>query len=206
MSSLDAGIGLARRALTSSLVASAAVVAQGIRVAGIDAADGVLFYTAEGMPEEVGTEIAAVRAALGEDSARAVDSPLSGNDAWAAFLGAARADEVAVRLGVPGKHLEACRRRLPDGDAGRYLVDVAAGLIYGLYRPDDPRDARRWLASLRRPALAAGGYAVATQVPSGLADHLDPWGYRPDAVDLARRLKERWDPAGVLGPEGFPGG
>ncbi len=56
-----------------------------------------------------------------------------------------------------------------------------------------------WLEELRRPATALGGYAVVLRAPPERAAGLDRWGYEPQA----RRLKNRWDPAGILEPGTF---
>ena len=61
-------------------------------------------------------------------------------------------------------------------------------------------DAQR-LAALRQPALAVRGYAALVQPP--LDSPLDRWGYRPDGLDVMRRIKAAWDPAQILNPGEF---
>jgi hypothetical protein len=51
---------------------------------------------------------------------------------------------------------------------------------------------------LRQSALALGGYAIVMQMPAELRGAIDPWGYRPDAIDLMQKLKAKWDAAGIL--------
>ena len=60
-------------------------------------------------------------------------------------------------------------------------------------------DAKTWVNALRKPALAAGGYAVVMQMPDEWRGAIDPWGYRPDSMDVMRKLKAKWDAAGILG-------
>ena len=42
--------------------------------------------------------------------------------------------------------------------------------------------------------------------PDEVRDRVDVWGPDPSALALMRRLKERFDPAGVCNPGGFVGG
>ncbi len=192
---LAAGLELADRARARALVASAVVLeADG------NGRGGTLLYTAEGRAEDVDAELEAVAAAwyLEPEEARR-----SGTDAWAAFLRAADEESLLVRLGVPVKDLAPCLTALPEHPGARWLVDAAAGLAYGVWQPDDAGAARAWLEALRRPALELGGYAVAQAVPARLAGEIDRWGFRPEALDVMRRLKERWDPAGILEPGTF---
>ena len=57
-----------------------------------------------------------------------------------------------------------------------------------------------WLDALRKPALGLGGYAAVIQTPH---TSLDRWGYTPDAVEVMRALKQRWDSQGILNPGDF---
>ena len=217
VSSLEAGLRMARLAYGQALVASAIVIVQGFPLAGVESSAVTLLYTAEGLPQDVDAELAAVRGAWQEGSAsggasedgasedgagQPVETSLSGTDAWARFAVAAEQESLLVRIGVPGKDLEAFLPTLP-APAGRHLIDVAAGLIYCARRPQSVEAAGADLEALRRPARAAGGYAVAMRVPARCRAALDPWGHQPAAIDVMRRLKELWDPAGILNPGVF---
>jgi len=114
----------------------------------------------------------------------------------------AKGDKLLVRVGLPGKALEAYLAGLPPMPDPR-LVDVASGLIYTASRPIDSSEARDGMESLRQPAIEAGGYAVAMAVPPQFRGNLERWGYQPEAIDVMRRLKDRWDPAGILNPGVF---
>ncbi|MEM7349879.1 MAG: FAD-linked oxidase C-terminal domain-containing protein [Acidobacteriota bacterium] len=199
---LAAGLELARPALAEALVCSAVVVARGLTWPGIEDHQAVLLLTAEGAPEDVETELTAIRRAWRASGAgEIVETALTGNAAWAAFLGTAGPNRFLVRIGVRSKSLE---EYLPSLSAeSACLVDVAAGLIYGATEPKTAEAARDELEALRRPALAVGGYAVAMDIPPPFRAALDPWGYRSDAIDIMRRLRERWDPAGILSPGSF---
>ncbi len=188
---LQAGLKLGGEALAQALVASAIALAPG--------EDGyTLLYTAEGMPEEVDVELAAVetiwrRAGLGN----VAETDLTGSEFWADFLRAASHSSFLVRVGVPVKDLSDYFASLPKQPA-RWLVDCASGLAYGAWRPEGADDAKARLAAVRQPAAKLGGYAVVLSTPPELDACLDRWGYEPEALDVMRRLKARWDPAGIL--------
>ncbi len=197
---LTAGLELAGQALAQALVASAIVI-----VDDHPAPDRrySLLYTAEGIPEEVEVELAAVEKAWRHAGCREVfEAGQTGSEAWTAFLGA-EGDRLAVRAGVPVKDLARFLGSLSERPGARLLVDFAAGLVYGLLRPEGESDARTWLEELRQPALALGGYAVVLDAPREIGAALDRWGYEPEALDVMRRLKARWDPAGILEPSTF---
>lgn len=87
---------------------------------------------------------------------------------------------------------------LPDlleaaGDAWGALVGVGLAWV-GLDSADGPLDA------LRARARALGGIAPVIRGPGGLGEA------RPAALDVHRRLKAAFDPAGVLAPGRFWGG
>ena len=200
---LDAGLALAHRALGQALTASAIVFTAGDGHPAIDVPGKQLLYTAEGMPEEVEAELTEVLSRLDKDSSTDVaETSLSGTEAWAATLSGADSNSLIVRIGLPAKQLENYAKTVTQGE-GRFFYDVAASLIYGILDPDHHDHARSWLADLRQPALEVGGYAVGIRIPSSLSDSIDPWGYPSDALTVSRRLKVRWDPAGILGPIGF---
>lgn len=60
--------------------------------------------------------------------------------------------------------------------------------------------------SLRKAARRLGGALVVLRSPAELKRDIDVWGPPGDAFDLMRRLKEAWDPQGVLSPGRFVGG
>jgi sugar phosphate isomerase/epimerase len=108
-------------------------------------------------------------------------------------MGAAlAADEPLVRLGVPPSTLPALLRAAggtPDG----LLADLASGLLYR-------RGAGAWeeLAALAR---RLGGYGVA--LAGAPARDAGRWRHTPQALDLMRALKARWNPGDLLNPGAF---
>ncbi len=198
---LATGVELASQSLAQALVASAIVLVQEPRGAENSI---TLVCTAEGMPEEVEVELAAVeeiwRQAGFQDIRRA---RRTGTETWTDFLTSGGADTLAVRAGVPVKDLAGYLAALPERPGTRLLVDYASGLVYGLKPPGTGGEPATWLDALRRPALELGGYAVVLSAPPEVAANLDRWGYEPEASGVMRRLKDAWDPAGILEPGTF---
>ncbi len=62
------------------------------------------------------------------------------------------------------------------------------------------------LPRLRSDITPHDGTAVVLRAPDGVRDRLDHWGPVGDALDLMRRVKERFDPEGRLSPGRFVGG
>lgn len=62
------------------------------------------------------------------------------------------------------------------------------------------------LTELRGWAESAAGSLVLLDAPDGALPGFDPWGSTPPGLELQRRLREAFDPAGVLNPGRLPGG
>ena len=62
------------------------------------------------------------------------------------------------------------------------------------------------LLRTRRIAREAGGHAVVERCPVSLKKQIDVWGGQPEAVEIMRRLKRKFDPSGILNPGRFVGG
>jgi glycolate oxidase subunit GlcD len=163
----------------------------------------VLAYTAEGLPEDVQTELDQVRQVL---RTAAVPAPVevdevSGTDIWARLLGNSSGRALQVRIGVPARDLASyIQTQSAALNDASFIADIGNGLVYAVSEDREPAAAQHWLESLRRPALALGGYAVAIDMPGAWQDTIDRWGYQPAALDLMRGLKTRWDPGDILNP------
>ncbi|HEV2582803.1 MAG TPA: FAD-linked oxidase C-terminal domain-containing protein [Ktedonobacteraceae bacterium] len=164
-----------------------------------------LIYTVEGLAEDVQAEIEQVRAALQADEAAgvALGEPveiegISGTDVWTHFLGQA-SKAVQLRIGLPVRDLPVYVQDqatlLAGGD---FLVDYASGFVYCLLPAQDVASVAKTVEQLRASTLQAGGYAIVTHLPDEWTGIIDRWGYLPDTLDMMRKLKARWDPAGIL--------
>jgi glycolate oxidase subunit GlcD len=208
---LQQGLALARQMLSQSLVASAILLCKGCDVSGVEGLQSstyTLVYTAEGIAEDVEAELEQVRQILHlgevqESEAIEVDS-LSGTDVWVRMLGNSERGTVKVRVGVAAKDVAAYVREQGDAlDSGAFIVDVPSGQVFAVLSSDNVDVANKWLAGLRRIALMLEGYAVVLDMPEDWQGRMDRWGYRPEAIELMRGLKQRWDSAGILNGDGF---
>lgn len=62
------------------------------------------------------------------------------------------------------------------------------------------------LLRTRRVSREAGGHAVVEHCPPSLKKQIDVWGGQPEAIEIMRRLKRKFDPSGILNPGRFVGG
>jgi len=191
-----------------ALTAAALVLCHhGLPSAEVPDAAYFLFYTAEGIPADVQSELAEVRTVLaqvGAPDAIEVETT-DGVAQWRRFLHEAGPDEMVVRVGVPPQHMQLYMQMLgmQRPDSMHVLLDPLNGMMYARHAPADAAAAQRGLDGLRQPALALRGYAVALSVPEPYRATVDPWGYTPDGLEVMHRLKARWDPAGILNPGVF---
>lgn len=204
---LQQGFAWAARLLPHLLVASGLVLAPGEMIPGAPASPYHLLLTCEGLPEDVQAELEEARNVLRQAGAP-LGVPLESQSAttiWSAFMRENSAVALLVRAGLPPSLLSAYAVQTIDATPlpAQWLYDVGNGLAYARATPGAEESAQAWLAALRKPALALGGYAVAVNVPAHLDSAIDRWGYSPDALDLMHNLKARWDPAGILNPGRF---
>jgi D-lactate dehydrogenase (cytochrome) len=160
-----------------------------------------LVLTAEGIPEDVTSELAAIQGAIAPLQRH---EPLTGATTatthWADFLGAHNKEELLIRVGVPAKQLATYLVRLGDQltTAEHWLLDPLHGLLYLRHRSESAEAANRWLTGLRTTAELLDGYAVAMAVPGTFSGDIERWGVRAATQALMTQLKQRWDPQGIL--------
>jgi glycolate oxidase FAD binding subunit len=102
-----------------------------------------------------------------------------------------------VDVGVPPTSLPDLVRRL-DAAGRAYSAQIGVGACQVAV------EAAADVAAVRALAAAAGGHAVVTDGPEEL--RADAWGPDPAGVEIMRRLKAAFDPAGTLSPGRFAGG
>ncbi len=163
-----------------------------------------LVYTAEGMPEDVEAEfrqVADVLKAEGCDGDLRPDVP-SGSEAWAQWLKAASAGDLVIRAALPPVDLPAALVDMaPTLGEAPFIADLAFGQVWVQDEGSPSGDLH--LDVIRGIATSMGGYAMALSAPSATTRTLDPFGYKPDGLDLMRALKARWDPRGQVNPGAF---
>ena len=88
--------------------------------------------------------------------------------------------------------------------AARGTLDLYMG--DGTSRESNPERLTTCMAELRREAIAMGGQLTVTRGLAALSLNFDAWGDPGASLQLMKRLKERFDPHGVLNPGRFVGG
>lgn len=203
---LQQGLALARQLLPQALVASAILLCKGCDISAVEGlrrSAYTLVYTAEGIVEDVQAELEQVRHVLHTEEIQETEvvevESLSGTDVWVGLLKNAGQGVVKVRVGVAAKDLADYVRTQRDTlNMGAFIADVGSGQMFAVLSSENVDAARDWLERLRRTALALDGYAVVLEMPESWHAKLDRWGYQPEAIELMRGLKGRWDPAGIL--------
>lgn len=136
--------------------------------------------------------------------------------AWArvADLGAVAAEKypqaMVMKASLPISAGEDFAGRAQQATAGLRLA-VVAEIGVGIVRVcvlDGPRDtaAADLVGKLRQSAEALGGSLVVERCPAETKKCLDVWGNAGDSFEVMRKLKEAWDPKGILSPGRFAGG
>ena len=100
-----------------------------------------------------------------------------------------------VEAGVPPPRLGDLAHRL-EGAAVEYEARMGVGTcLAAVSSQEDVARVRGW-------AIGLGGHAVVIDAPERLRD--DPWGPPPPGVHLMRRLRDAFDPAGILNRRFLP--
>ncbi len=110
----------------------------------------------------------------------------------------------AELTGVLDSTLGACSRR--GLDAPRITGQAGIGILYvGLSGGDE--DARVAVTEeLREIWVRRGGSVVVREAPLSFKRRVEAWGPLGTRLELTRRLKEKFDPRGILNPGRFVGG
>ena len=106
-------------------------------------------------------------------------------------------DRIIWRLSVaPTKGAAAAQTIAQEADA-EFLLDWAGGLVWAALAPTDDGGA----AAVRVATAACGGHATLIRAPAALRASVAAFEPQTDGLAaLSRRVKEGFDPRGVLGP------
>ncbi|MER7281803.1 FAD-binding oxidoreductase [Dactylosporangium sp. NPDC000244] len=199
-----AGPDEAGRAVASVLAAQVVPSALEVDMA---AGEGPLTVTAlvEGVPAGVDRRAADLRKLLGEETEQAESPP----PCWGTYPWAP--GDVGIKLTcalsrVPYLLTAAgVTARLHDVPV-RVRGSAGTGVLYaGLPGDTDPGVVAGVISDLRAATRAGAGHCVVLTAPPPVRTRVDVWGH-VDGLDLMRRVKEQFDPAGTLAPGRFVGG
>jgi glycolate oxidase FAD binding subunit len=82
---------------------------------------------------------------------------------------------------------------------------AAASVVWVAFRNNGDTIAET-VEALRAVVSRSGGSVVVAEAPETLKPRLDIWGPTTDAFPLMRRLKNQFDPRGLMSPGRFVGG
>jgi glycolate oxidase FAD binding subunit len=126
-------------------------------------------------------------------------------------VGGVKHAQVVVRIlaapsgcvAVADRVVEALREK----DAGHTTVAgrLGDGFIRTCTVEDDVRKALGLVRTIVDTASAMGSHCVVERAPVEIKRLLDVWGERPNGFALMRRVKEKFDPAGILSPGRYVG-
>jgi len=83
------------------------------------------------------------------------------------------------------------------GTPAEILANAGTGLVYAACAAGD---GAALATALGRAAAEIGGYAVVEAAPPALKSRLPLWGEAPGGLHLMRRLREQFDPRGIMVP------
>lgn len=87
------------------------------------------------------------------------------------------------------------------------FAQVGVGIVHlGLWGEKLGTTAARLVTNTRKAAASLGGALVVERYPDGFNADRDTWGPAGDSLEAMRKLKEAWDPKGILSPGTFLGG
>jgi len=190
------GVVWAKHLAQRSLVASSIVLCRGYTLP--DSNSGyTLLYTAEGVESDVVTEIAGVQDALHETlPPQVMETRLSGNDLWAAWLNQPVTGGYLLRLGrAPGDVPDAISTVLLASERCSFFADFGSGHVYARGYVD--------LDTVRGATRNHGGYTILLQSAPDAPAQSTVWGHSPNALNKMRELKALWDPQKLFNTGAF---
>jgi len=112
-----------------------------------------------------------------------------------------RNTKVICKIGViPNKAVETLNQ--PTLETGLGLIHAGSGLgelHLNSVTPETILELRKWCES-------TGGFLTVLTAPLEIKQTLDVWGYNQNALDIMRRIKQKFDPQNIFNPHSFVGG
>jgi glycolate oxidase FAD binding subunit len=123
----------------------------------------------------------------------------------------AGSDEVAIKISTPPAELTgvldsalgACARR---GVSPRITGHAGVGVTYVALSGADDEARAQVVEELREIWSRRGGSVVVREAPATFKKRVEVWGPLGSRLELTRRVKEKFDPRGILNPGRFVGG
>ena len=120
-------------------------------------------------------------------------------------------DEVAVKISAPPSELTgvldsalgACSRR---GVAPRITGHAGIGVTYVALSGTDEEAHIQIVEELREIWTRRGGSVVVRSAPPAFKERVEAWGPLGSRLELTRRVKQKFDPRGIMNPGRFAGG
>ena len=131
-------------------------------------------------------------------------------DEGANALGPGGAGEVAIKISAPPAELTgvldstlgACARR---GVSPRITGHAGVGVTYVALSGGD-EEVAQVVEELREIWSRRGGSVIVREAPATFKRRVEVWGPLGSRLELTRRVKEKFDPRGILNPGRFVGG
>lgn len=206
-SDLQQAFALARAVTPHLLVSAGAVIVPGQALPTAIGAPYALVITAEGIPEDVESELAEVKVQLAKQGApnHVLPATQTSTTLWAETLASADDTQLLLRVGLPPKALaQYCTVMAPQlAAATSWISDPVHGLLYLVAAPATEMTAHTWLTALRDTAQQTQGYAMLMSLPPAYDQVLRRWGQPSQAQALMLKLRQRWDPQAILNQEYF---
>ena len=170
-------------------------------IAGLDGGQSATVFRLEGVPPSVSHRTATLAAQLKAfGAAQALPAELS-RDIWLAirdvapFAGGGAA--TVWRISTAPMQGAALAAEIAETAGGSYFLDWAGGLIWLSLPPADDAGAAR----LRPMVARAGGHATLIRAPAAIRAAVEVFQPQDEGVAaLSRRVKEGFDPKGILNP------
>jgi len=174
------------------------------RIAGVTGGWGVLVL-AEGLAESRKRHVDEMRTLVGPQDRLDVLDGASHAGLWQAVAEFPSPDmhpgAVICRAGGPIARWTDLARAAEDTRTAGGPVEILAHAGVGLlYTACGAEDGAASVTAVGAAASAAGGYTVVEAAPPALKPRLPLWGEAPGGLDLMRRLREQFDPRGIMVP------